>query len=76
MEVKEWFYWPGGDGVERAGPLSKDEIKHFFHRGKARPRWQAEGVCRKPAPQQALLCGDCCLFLQVSTSFGAQVVRV
>jgi len=38
-EVKEWFYWPGEAGAgERAGPLSKDEIKHHFHRGRARAR--------------------------------------
>jgi len=37
VEVREWFYWPGeGDAGERAGPLTKDEIKHHFHRGRAR----------------------------------------
>lgn len=36
IEVKEWFYWPSRGGEERAGPLSKNEIKHFFHHGKVR----------------------------------------
>jgi len=39
VEVREWFYWPGEGGAgERAGPLTKDEIKHHFHRGRARAR--------------------------------------
>ncbi|KAK9822709.1 hypothetical protein WJX81_005943 [Elliptochloris bilobata] len=55
VEVKEWFYWPGGDGAERAGPLSKDEIKHFFHRDKVgmETRFWAAGMA-EPQPLEAL----------------------
>jgi len=47
--VKEWFYWPSRGGEERAGPLSKNEIKHFFHHGKV--RWYLSILSPGAAPK-------------------------